>query len=64
MRTVYGIDGNDAITFFTLESAEDYLIEQNPEYCSSKDATYDFCEQMIWEEDKNILFDEVNREQF
>jgi len=49
-KTAYGIHGNDNITFLTLEAAQDYLIEQNPEFCSSKDVTEDFCEQMIWEE--------------
>ncbi len=50
MKTIYGIHGNDNITFLTLEAAEDYLIENYPEYCCGKDATYDFCENMIWED--------------
>jgi len=49
-QTAYGIHNNDHITFLSLEAAEDYLIEKNPEFCSSKDATYDLCENLIWED--------------
>ncbi len=50
MKTIYGIHNNDSVVFFSLEAAEDYLIKEYPEYCSGKDATYDFCENMIWED--------------
>jgi hypothetical protein len=49
MNTIYGIHGEDKV-FNTLEDAENYLIEHYPEFCGGKDATYDFCENMIWEE--------------
>jgi hypothetical protein len=57
--TVYGIHCNDSILFLTLEAAEDYLIDNYPEHCSCKDAAYDFCEQMIWEDSKSSLLNEV-----
>jgi len=50
MRTIYGIHGNDNITFLTLEAAEEWLMNEYPEFCWTKDIAYDFCEQMIWEE--------------
>ena len=57
--TVYGIHNNDSVLFMTLEAAEEYLIANYAEYCSHKDATYDFCENMIWEESKYTLIGEI-----
>ena len=59
-QTVYGIHNNNCVIFLSLEAAEDYLIDQYPEYCSGKDATYDFCENMIWEETRQSLSKEIN----
>lgn len=59
IKTAFGIHDNNDIMFLTLDAAEDYLIAENPEYCSSKDATYDFCENMIWEETTESLLNEV-----
>ena len=53
-RTIYGIHDNEDIIFFSLEAAEDYLIEHNHEFCMCKEWTYDFCERMIWEDVVNI----------
>ena len=48
---------NNDVMFLTLEAAEDYLINEYPEYFSCKDAGYDFCENMIWEETKEYLIE-------
>jgi hypothetical protein len=49
-RTIYGVHDNDNITFLTLEAAEDWVIENYPEYCMCKDWSIDFLERMIWED--------------
>ena len=49
-KAIYGIHKIDNKTFETLEDAESYLINLYPEYCTSKDATYDLCENLIWED--------------
>jgi hypothetical protein len=55
MQTIYGIQTHGTnIIFLSLEEAEEYLIENYPEYCSGKDATYTFCENMIWEDELYI----------
>ena len=59
-NTFYGIYKIDTVMFLTLEAAEDYLIDLYPEFCCSKDATYDFCENMIWEDCKSSLYKEKN----
>lgn len=56
--TAYGIHNNNSIMFLSLEAAEDYLIKEYTECCSSKDAAYSFLENMIWEESKEILIKE------
>ncbi len=59
-RVAYGVHRNDHVMFLTLDAAEAYLIDQYPEYCGSKDSTYDFCENMIWE-NKIIQCEECNK---
>lgn len=49
-KTVFGVHNHNNIIFLSLEAAEDYVIEKYPEFCCGKDATYDFCERMIWED--------------
>jgi hypothetical protein len=50
MNTIFGIHGNNEINFFSLESAEDYLMESYPEHCGRKEQVMDFTENMIWED--------------
>lgn len=49
-KTVYGIHNyDDKVIFLTLDAAEDFLLKEYEEYCTSKDAYIDMCEQLIWE---------------
>ena len=50
MKSAFGVNGHDNIVFLSLEAAEDYVIKNYPEFCFGKDATYDLCENMIWED--------------
>lgn len=44
----YGVHNRSEI-FNSLEEAEDYVLKEYPEYCMSKDAAYDLCENIIYE---------------
>lgn len=48
MQVQYQIH-KEPVVFSTLEAAEDYLMRNYPEHCGTKDATMDFCENMIIE---------------
>jgi hypothetical protein len=50
MRTIYGIHGNDSVTFLDLIAAEKYLYEHYPEHMGTKEACIEACENMIWED--------------
>jgi hypothetical protein len=50
MQTIYGINQNQDIYFFSLEAAEEYVIDNNPEYCATKDGTIEYLENAIWED--------------
>jgi predicted methyltransferase len=50
IETIYGIHVDDSVVFFTLDAAEEYAIQNYPEYCGHKDAAFYFCEDNIWED--------------
>lgn len=47
MREVYLIEGNDNVTFLTLEAAEEYFIENYAEEFSCKETCMDLCQTRI-----------------
>lgn len=50
IKTVYGIHGNNSVTFLDLIAAEKYLFNNYQEYIIFKDQFIEYCEQMIWED--------------
>lgn len=49
-RTIYGIHGDNTVTFLDLVAAEKYLYKNYPEYMSTKEQCMECCENMIWED--------------
>ncbi len=49
-QTAFGVFKHEHITFLSLEAAEDYVLAEYPELACSKDAAYDLCENLIWED--------------
>lgn len=54
MRTIYGIQGNDSVTFLDLLAAERYLYQNYSEHMTTKENCMEYCETMIWEDTVHI----------